>query len=346
MSRPTCSDTYPPRVDFTKTPLAYGLRAVPRILRELVVDEVVVRRRALNSLAVYLVNPLHVQESLDRGVMRVLYERLKETDYLVRERTTACLQLFSRSTRGCEAILLDDIVNILRKRIDDIEEPVRINSYNTFLNLSGELKGAFEITNYDLVSIFVEKLWTEIPIVKKVLLSILHHIMEYADIRRDVLTTPAMIYFTSYLQSEDVEIREGAARCTGDLAVEILGKTQANGCGTVEILTDLIMKEPMDLPTMAPISYALMMCLIDIEARYRALKRSGEILGRVITLARHPALEVALNAIKIATIMAESPEGRKYYMENFAAVADFQKLPDPDLKRVAETLVAVIMSKP
>ena len=82
-------------------------------------------------------------------------------------------------------------------------------------------------------------------------------------------------------------------------------------------------------------------CLIDSEARYRALKRSVALLGRVIQLARHPALEVALNGVKIATIMAESPEGRKYYVENFAAVTELMALPDPDLRRVAETLVAV-----
>lgn len=122
------------------------------------------------------------------------------------------------------------------------------------------LTGAFEIANYDLTAVFVEKLWSEIPAAKKLLLSTLHHIMEYAEIRRDLLVTPAMKYFTAYLQqSEDLEIREGAARCTGDLAVEILGKSQANACGTVEILTDLLMQEPEDRPTMAPISYALMM---------------------------------------------------------------------------------------
>ena len=119
--------------------------------------------------------------------------------------------------------------------------------------------GAFEIANYDLVSVFVEKLWKEIPAAKLLLFDTLHHIMEYAEIRRDVLATPAMRYFTSYLESKDLAIREGAARCVGDLAVEVFGKTQANGCGTVEILTDLLIKEPEDRPTMAPISYALMM---------------------------------------------------------------------------------------
>lgn len=82
-------------------------------------------------------------------------------------------------------------------------------------------------------------------------------------------------------------------------------------------------------------------CLIDIEARYRVLHHSPALLGRVIRLARHPALEMALNAVKIATLMAELPEGRRYYLDNFAAVADLQALPDPDLKRVVETLVAV-----
>ena len=62
-------------------------------------DEIVIRRRALNSLAMYLADPLHVHESLDRGVIKVLGFRLKEEDYLVRERTTACLQLITRKVQ-------------------------------------------------------------------------------------------------------------------------------------------------------------------------------------------------------------------------------------------------------
>lgn len=65
------------------------------------------------------------------------------------------------------------------------------------------------MANYNLVRVFVEKLYTEVREAKLLLLDILHHMMEYTDLRKDVLNTPAMKYFTQYLHSLDEEI------CTG-----------------------------------------------------------------------------------------------------------------------------------
>ena len=116
------------------------------------------------------------------------------------------------------------------------------------------------MANYSLVKVFVDKLHTEVRETKLLLLEIMHNMMEYAELRKDVLSTSAMKYFTEYLQSPDEELCCGAARCIGDLAVETLGKTQADGCGTVEILTNQIMgKQKEKTPSMAPITYAFMM---------------------------------------------------------------------------------------
>ncbi|GAU89608.1 hypothetical protein RvY_02140 [Ramazzottius varieornatus] len=73
-------------------------------------DEIVIRRRALNSLVVHLADPLHIHESLDRGVIKVLGFRLQEEDYLVRERATACLQLITRKGHRVEEKLLCVVV--------------------------------------------------------------------------------------------------------------------------------------------------------------------------------------------------------------------------------------------
>lgn len=83
-----------------------------------------------------------------------------------------------------------------------------------------------------------------------------------------------------------------------------------------------------------------------MEARYRVLKRKCGLLERVVRLAYHPCLEVAVNCIKIATILAESPEGRRFYLDNLPKVEALQDLPDPGLRRSAEILVSVINWKP
>ncbi|XP_055341213.1 radial spoke head 14 homolog isoform X1 [Paramacrobiotus metropolitanus] len=344
MSLPSVSDTYPPRVDFTMTPLAFGLRAVPLLMKEMQFGEVIVRRRALNSLAMYLCDPRHVQECLDQGVIRILNGRLREQDYLVRERTTACLQLLSQYERGCDTIILEDVVDVLRYRIDDEETDVRVNVYSVFRKLSTNIKGAFEIANYNLVVEFVAKVHNEVPEVQKVLLEILHNIMDHSLIRQDILKTPAVQYFTEFLQNPDVEIQERAARCLGDVAQETEGKIQANRTGTVEQLVAMLLEEPTGC--LAAVTYALMMILVDIEARYRALKHSSDLLLRLIKVARNPTLEVAINALKCATLLAETPERRALYTAELATVEDLNTVPEPLLKQAIKTFVEVVTWKP
>lgn len=95
--------------------------------------------------------------------------------------------------------------------------------------------------------------------------------------------------------------------------------------------------------------YTFLVCriLVDVEAKYRVLRHSTNFIHRLLKLAHHPALEVSVNSVKMATLLVESPEGKTFFMaKNFQAVEDLLKIPNSLLKRVVETLIDVITWKP
>ncbi|XP_077868637.1 radial spoke head 14 homolog, partial [Saccoglossus kowalevskii] len=64
MATTRISAQLPPNIDVTKSPLAYGDRALPRLNRELKDGELIVRQKALRTLCDYLHDPEHIAEAL------------------------------------------------------------------------------------------------------------------------------------------------------------------------------------------------------------------------------------------------------------------------------------------
>lgn len=126
------------------------------------------------------------------------------------------------------------------------------------LELRPGFQGAFEIANYDMSRLLVEKMHSDVSEVQKLIFAILHNIMQYKEICQDILLTPAMSHLTEYLESNDEEVQSACARCVGDMAVEAEGKTQANATGTVEVLVNMILDDDLGSP-LAPATYAMMM---------------------------------------------------------------------------------------
>eukprot|EP00049_Salpingoeca_infusionum_P008169 m.132311 g.132311 ORF g.132311 m.132311 type:complete len:133 (-) comp13932_c0_seq2:1562-1960(-) len=67
MASSRISEQNPPNIDVTRSSVAYGDRAIPKLKRELAGDDDQVRLQALRSLCDKLRNPMNVKEATDEG---------------------------------------------------------------------------------------------------------------------------------------------------------------------------------------------------------------------------------------------------------------------------------------
>lgn len=67
MAHTVISAKYPPHIDPTKAPIAYGDRALPRMNRELQDSNLLLRQRAVMSLCDYIHDPEHIASAIREG---------------------------------------------------------------------------------------------------------------------------------------------------------------------------------------------------------------------------------------------------------------------------------------
>ena len=207
---------YPNQIDLTKTPLAFGNRAVPRLNRELSdKDSLLTRQRALRSLCDYLHDPEHIAVCIDEGVPKSLETLLADADSFCRYKSAECLYVLSCNYNGRRAIVEQGIIKQLSTLFSDPENMARKNSHMT-VEMVAELPfGAQNIVDLRLVKILVEKLKSEMDEIKLLILDTLHFCMQVDTVQ--ALDASAMGVFTALLKHQSKEIRAKAARDIFDL---------------------------------------------------------------------------------------------------------------------------------
>ncbi len=154
---------YPNQIDITRTPLAFGDRAVPRLVifpflnltvflivhqknirlilnlknRELNdKSSLLNRQRALRSLCDYLHDPEHIATCIEQGIPSSLKTLLKDTDDFCRYKSAECLYVLSCNSNGRRALINEGIVSELSVLFNDKEPMARKNSHKTIEMLS------------------------------------------------------------------------------------------------------------------------------------------------------------------------------------------------------------------
>ena len=123
---------YPNQIDITRTPLAFGDRAVPRLNRELNdKSSLLNRQRALRSLCDYLHDPEHIATCIQQDVPISLKELLKDADNFCRYKAAECLYVFSCNCNGRKALIDQGLVTDLAVLFDDKDALARKNAHKT-----------------------------------------------------------------------------------------------------------------------------------------------------------------------------------------------------------------------
>jgi hypothetical protein len=340
MAGTVISAKYPPLIDVTHTPLAYGNRAVPRLNRELKDETLLTRQRALMSLCDYLHDPEHISTSIAEGIVESLKMLLEDEDVTCRRKSTECLYVMACHAIGRQAIVVHEVIEPLAGLFSDPEDTVRRNVHQAIEMVSESNSAANAIIDAKLVPTLIDKLRTELDEIKELILDTLHFVMKVNV--QDALDNAAMEVFTSLLSHDMVVIRYKAARDIMDLSVLLAGKDQAVECKCVGPLVQLLHDD--NLPVRANSAGALMMITLTTRGKYTALE--AEAIDSLVPLVNDENTEVRVNALKALTNLSEAPEGRKMLLDHVGKIKERESDSNPAVAQAAKIAVKTILWKP
>ncbi|XP_076471321.1 radial spoke head 14 homolog [Babylonia areolata] len=336
MAHTVISAKYPPLIDATRTPLAYGDRALPRLNRELNDETLLVRQRSVMSLCDYLHDPEHIAEALRVGIAGSLKQLLTDGDLTVRQKATECLYVIAGHAIGRDAFLDQEIIMPVANLFDDKEDIARKNAHLAIEMISETPPGADGIVQANLVQTLVSKLNTELDEIKELILDTLHYCMRVDTVK--ALASGAMETFTSLLSHKSPSIRAKAARDIMDLSVPLDGKNKAVDCNSVAQLIALLKDDSADVRANA--AGAIMTITITTKGKYTAI--NGGAIEPLVGLVDDSTSEVRSNALKALTCLSEAPEGRKVLLEHVEQIRKRTTDEIPAVCKAAEIAVRVI----
>ncbi|CAG5115190.1 unnamed protein product [Candidula unifasciata] len=330
------SAKYPTNVDPTRTPLAYGDRAIPRLNRELKDENVIVRQRAVMALSDYLHDPEHIADALRLGLGETLKICLSDSDFTVRWKAVECLCTMAAYAIGRDSFLKLETIYPVANLFEDRKDIVRKYAHMCLLRISETPPGAASIVEAQLILPLVEKLQKELDEIKELILDTLHFCIQ-EDIP-SALEARAMQVITMLLKHDLAVIRGKAARDIMDLSVSLEGKNMAVECGAVQLLRHMLVDQSAEVRAKA--AGALMMIAITTKGKYTAIHSLA--IKPLTDLVDDINSEVRLNAIKALTCIAEAPEGRRELLQYTNKIRNHEKDAIAAVAKAAHIAVKVI----
>ncbi|XP_023604896.1 radial spoke head 14 homolog, partial [Myotis lucifugus] len=126
----------PPDINPAQASIAYGCRALPKLNEELQSEDLQTRQKALMALCDLMHDPEHVYVAIDIGCLESLRVLLKDTNHMVRIKTTEVLSIMATHTVGRDGFLRDGIVTALSQLLNDPQPACRENLHLAFQHLA------------------------------------------------------------------------------------------------------------------------------------------------------------------------------------------------------------------
>uniref|UniRef100_A0A8C6E0T4 Radial spoke head 14 homolog n=1 Tax=Moschus moschiferus TaxID=68415 RepID=A0A8C6E0T4_MOSMO len=333
------STCLPPNANPTQAAIAYGCRALPKLNEELQSDDLLTRQKALTALCDLMHDPEHVYTAISIGCLESLKALLKDTNDLVRIKTTEVLCVMATHNVGREGFLEHSVIRALSFLLNDPQSACRENLYTAFKHLAQVPAGALGIVNSGLIPSLVWKLQREEEEIQVLLLDTLAAcLMEDAT---EALASRAVPFLKEKLLSTNSDIRSKAARTLTAVSVPLEGKIQVWQHDVIPILVHLLKDREEEVQANA--AGVLMNAAVTTGGKYAAL--DAEATGPLLQLLTSSLSKARLNAIKALTMLAEAPEGRKLLQSHVATFRLLEEL-QPAVQRAAQIAIKVIEWKP
>ncbi|XP_059533018.1 radial spoke head 14 homolog [Myotis daubentonii] len=331
----------PPDINPAQASIAYGCRALPKLNEELQSEDLQTRQKALMALCDLMHDPEHVYVAIDIGCLESLRALLRDTNHMVRIKTTEVLSIMATHTVGRDGFLRDGIVTALSLLLNDPQPACRENLHLAFQHLAQVPSGAKGIVDSGLIPSLVRKLHREEESIQEILLDTLAACLQ--EDATEALNSRVVPFLKDKLLSPNDNIRCKAARTLIAVSIPLEGKKQMCRHDVIPILVHLL-RDPVE-EVRANVAGALMYATVTTEGKYAALDADAihSLLGLLISSLQ----KARLNAVKALTMLAEAPEGRRVLK---AHVHAFRVLevgdPSKTVQRAAQVAIRVIEWKP
>ncbi|XP_059885295.1 radial spoke head 14 homolog [Delphinus delphis] len=200
--------------------------------------------------------------------------------------------------------------------------------------------GAKGIVNSSLIPSLVGKLQTEEERIQELLLDTLAAcLMEDAT---EALASRVVPFLKEKLLSANSNIRSKAAQALIAVSIPLEGKNQVWQHDIIPILVHLLKDKEEEVQASA--AGALMYVTVTTKGKYAAL--DTEAIGPLLELLHSPLSKARLNAIKVLTMLAEAPEGRKILQSHVPTFRALKEDTSAAVQRAAQIAVKVIEWKP
>ncbi|KAJ3417412.1 Radial spoke head 14 [Chytridiales sp. JEL 0842] len=321
----------PPGVDPTQMQLAYGRRAVPKLVSEIASPNLLTRQKALVFLAELFHNPEYISQGLKQEIVSKLLPLLQDKDLTIRQKATECLSILATNETT---------------QFEDDNDLVRRNVYLVFERVTAQVQGVDSLLMYNLLSSLVKRLPVERMDIQ---VSILHTL--YSCIRlghepfipKEAVNSDSLTVFTNLLKPECVtETKVAAAKCIMMLCFYPIGKTLACKGDTVTALIQLLHDKKTEVREAA--AGALMSITIDCDAK-RIMVRENAVAALMDLLDENNE-SLLLNVIKTITNVAEDYRGRFQLHGCLKKLHEYEKSSNQQLAAAAKRAAEVITWRP
>ncbi|XP_029475990.1 radial spoke head 14 homolog [Rhinatrema bivittatum] len=340
MAHTRISPYWPPNIDPTKAPIAFGERALPKLKEELQNPELLTRQRALRALTDLMHDPEFAYEAIALGFLDNLKVLLFDKDNTVRQSTTEVFSILATHNVGRNGFLRSEVIIPLSQLLDDPVDFCRRNVHKTFELLSELPDGAAGLVNANLVTQLVLKLRTELEEIQELILSTLHFCVQVEAFQ--ALNAGAVSVLKEKLSHSSVSIRSKAARALMGITIPLEGKNRVCDEDVIPLLVQLL--KDQDAQVRANAAGALMNAIITTQGKYAAL--NADAITALLPLVNDELSKVRLNAIKTLTSLSEAPEGRKVLLENVDQLRGQLHDPSEAVRRATEIAIQTIQWKP
>ncbi|XP_004716392.1 radial spoke head 14 homolog [Echinops telfairi] len=332
----------PPDINPTQAAIAYGCRALPKLNEELQSENLRTRQKALMALCDLMHDPEHVYQAIQIGCLESLKALLRDSNHLVRIKTTEVLCIMATHNIGREGFLKHNVVLFLSLLLNDPQLLCRLNLHQAYKHLAQLPQGAQGIINSGLIPSLVWKLQREEhESVQLLILDTLSSCL-WEGAASEALDNRVVPFLKEMLLSANEDIRAKAAHTLMAVCVPLDGKNQVWQYDVIPILVHML-KDPMQ-EVQANAAGALMYATITTEGKYAAL--DAEAMPPLLMLLNSTLSKVRLNAIKALTMLAEAPEGRSYLQAHVPVFRLIEDDPNPAVQQAALTAIKVIEWKP
>ncbi|XP_022406907.1 radial spoke head 14 homolog [Delphinapterus leucas] len=340
MAHAQISKYLPPDINPTQAAIAYGCRALPKLNEELQSEDLLTRQKALMALYDLMHDPEHVYTAIRIGCLESLKALLKDTNDLVRIKTTEVLYIMATHNVGRDGFLEHDVIHALSFLLSDPQSACRENLHLAFKHLAQLPAGAKGIVNSSLIPSLVWKLQREEERIQELLLDTLA-----ACLREDAteaLASRAVPFLKEKLLSANSNIRSKAAQALTAVSIPLEGKNQVWQHDVIPILVHLLKDKEEEVQASA--AGALMYVTVTTKGKYVAL--DTEAIRPLLELLHSSLSKARLNAIKVLTMLAEAPEGRKILQSHVPTFRALEEDTSAAVQRAAQIAVKVIEWKP